>query len=106
MSKVSLKVLSRKDKTGTESHEGVVTFVGLNVKPTKLHKSDGTTVFTTKAQVTQNFRNMVKKGGFEVEEAVKVETPVKKAAKKAVPRKPKKVKEVETPPANWVAESN
>lgn len=75
MNTLNLKINAKK-RDGQEYFEGTVSLPGL--KATKLMRSDGTTEFASRANVSSAARNVAKKLNLEVA----TDQPVKKAAKK------------------------
>lgn len=86
MSNLQIKVTEKKAKVEGEkpTWEGTVSVPGL--KPTKLTRKDGSTLFSTKATVASAAKKLATSLGFDGVEAV---APVQKAAKKSATKKTK-----------------
>lgn len=84
MANLEVKVTEKKAKTEGEkpAWEGTVSVPGL--KPTKLTRKDGSTLFSTKATVSSAAKRLATSLGFD---GVETATPAKKAAKKSATKK-------------------
>lgn len=85
---MKLKVSARKDKSGSEYFEGIVTLPTSNLGLAKVQKVDGTTKFSTRSACVQAARNAAKKLGCGVLDETST---VKQAAKKSSVKKTPKV---------------
>lgn len=82
---LTVKISSRKSKTGQEVWEGTANLSSKRVRPTKLQKQDGATEYTTRSAVSQAAQKLAT----ELNLTLKLDekTPVKKAAKKSTKNK-------------------
>lgn len=80
-SSLTVKISSRKSKTGQDVWEGMANLSSNRVRPTKLQKQDGLTEYTTRSALTQAAQKLAD----ELNMTLKLDekTPVKKAAKKS-----------------------